>query len=107
MNDKQIQQLQIIEQNLQSFLMQKQQVQQEIKEIESALNELTKTETAYKIIGNIMINTEKEDIVNELNTKKELFLRKLEILNDQESKIKKKAEELREEMIKSMEKKNE
>jgi len=107
MTDEKIQQLQLIEQNLQSFLMQKQQLQHELHEIDSALGELQHTDEAYKIVGNVMISSDKESLVKELEDKKINFNQRLEILKDQENKIKEKAESLRKEVMKQMEKKDE
>ena len=60
--EQKIQQLQIIEQSLQNFLGQKQQFQAHVVEIESALEELKSQKTAYKIIGNVMVETDAEKL---------------------------------------------
>ena len=66
--DKKIQQLQLVEQNLQNIMMQKQSFQMQLMENENALNELEKTKKeAYKIVGTIMISADKEDLKKELN----------------------------------------
>ena len=64
--------LQLIEQELQSFLMQKQNFQAQLMEIESALKELDTSDEAYKIVGNIMIKSKKDDLVKDLKSKKEM-----------------------------------
>lgn len=107
MTDEKIQQLQLIEQNLQSFLMQKQQLQHELHEIDSALSELENTDEAYKIVGNVMISSDKETLVKDLNDKKTDFNKRLDILKNQESQIKEKANNLRKEVMEKMEKKDE
>ena len=53
--EKKISQLQMLEQGMQSLLMQKQQFQLQQVEIESALKELENVDEAYKIVGNIMV----------------------------------------------------
>jgi len=65
-----ISRLQIMEQNLQALGMQKQQFSTQLFEIDSALKELDKTETAYKIVGNIMVSANKDTLQKELTQKK-------------------------------------
>ena len=60
--EKKLGQLQLLEQSMQNLLMQKQQFQLQQVEIESALKELEKTKEAYKIVGNIMVLSKKEDL---------------------------------------------
>ena len=59
MTEINITQLQLIQQNLQNTLLQKQQLQKQLTEIDSALKELETSPTAYKIIGNIMVASKK------------------------------------------------
>ena len=56
--ESKIQQLQMIEQSLQSNLVQKQGFQAQLMEMESAISEIKKSgKTAYKIIGNVIQST--------------------------------------------------
>ena len=64
-----VQQLQLIEQNLRSSLLQRQNLQTQLVEVESALGEIEKTDTAYKIIGNIMVALPKDQLKKELGEK--------------------------------------
>ena len=57
-----IQQLQLLEHNLNNFTLQKQSFQLQMQEIESALKEIEKVDTAYKIIGGIMVSAPKEKL---------------------------------------------
>ena len=106
-NSKEVQQkiekLQTIEQNMQQFLMQKQQFQTQLVEIESALKELEKTTDSYKIIGNIMVKTSKEELKKDLEGKKELVDLRIKTVEKQENKIKGSAEELRKEIMGKLE----
>ncbi len=99
-----MQQLQILEQNLQQFLMQKQQFQQQMIEIESALNELQNSKESFKIIGNVMLSANKEDLTKELTTKKEELDLRIKTLEKQEDRLKEKSQSLRDEVMKEMEK---
>ena len=71
--EQKISQLQMFEQSLQNFLGQKQQFQIQLVEIESALNELENTDKAYKIVGNIMVETDKNELKADLQSKKEML----------------------------------
>ena len=96
--------LQGLEQNLQNFLMQRQQFQTQLMEIDSALDEIEKTDNAYKIIGNIMVKAGKEDLKKDLTQKKELMEVRITSLEKQESKLQEKAQELKDEVMKNLKK---
>jgi prefoldin beta subunit len=94
--EQQIQELQMLEQTLQSLVMQKQQLELESSEIENALTEISKTKKdTYKVIGQIMIACEKEDLEKELSEKKKLIALRLKTLDSQEVQLSEKSEELR------------
>ena len=96
--------LQGLEQNLQNFLMQRQQFQTQLMEIDSALDEIEKTDNAYKIVGNIMVKTGKEDLKKDLIQKKELMEIRITSLEKQESQLQEKAQELKDEVMKNLKK---
>lgn len=100
-----ISQLQLLEQNLQNFLLQKQQFQAQLMEIESALSELEKTDTAYKIVGNIMVSSKKEKLQEDLKAKKEMLELRVKTLEKQEEKIREKASKTQSEVLKEMKEK--
>jgi len=97
--EKKIEQLQLYEQNLQNFLAQRQQFQIHLIEIESALRELESTDKAYKLVGNIMVSSKKEDLKKELSSRKETTELRIKTLEKQESQIKEKASKLRTEVM--------
>jgi prefoldin beta subunit len=97
-----IQQLQLIEQSLTNLLMQRQQFQTQLIEIDSALSELENTDTIYKIVGNIMISSDKEKIRSELTSKKEVVELRIKNLEKQENQIKEKAKKLQSEVLSEM-----
>jgi prefoldin beta subunit len=101
--EQKIEQLQRIEQSLQNILMQKQQFQSQQIEIESALNEIKNSEENYKIIGNIMVKANKEDLEKELNQKKELVELRIKTIEKQEKETKEKANKIQTEVMKEME----
>ncbi len=109
--DKQIQQkveqLQIIEQNLQHILLQKQNMQVRLSEVDSAINALNNSKKqSFKIIGDVMIESSSEDLLKDLNSKKEVLEVKVKSYDKQEEKLKTSAKSIQEEVIKTM-KKNE
>ncbi len=100
--ENKISQLQMFEQSLQNFLIQKQQIQTQLIEIESALKELKDAKTAYKIVGNIMVGAKKEELEKDLNKKKETVQLRIKTIEKQEKQIKEKAEVLQKEVMKEL-----
>lgn len=100
-----IQTLQLLEQNLQNLLLQKQQFQSQLVEIESALSELGKSKEAYKIIGNIMVSSDKETLENDLKEKQGIFGIRIKSIEKQEDSIKERAKKLQEEVLSEMKEK--
>ncbi len=102
MNQEKIQEMQFLEQNLQNILLQKQAFQMELSETSSALEEVSKSsEDVYKVIGQLMIKTEKAKITAELENKKKILDTRLKALEKQELSISEKLEEIREELMKA------
>lgn len=80
-----IQKLQLLEQNLQNLLLQKQTFQLELDETGSALSELKEAkEEAYKIIGSIMVKVKKDKLEKELLNKKETLSLRIKNIEKQE-----------------------
>ena len=101
-SEKKLSQLQMLEQSMQSLLMQKQQFQMQQVELESALKELEKVEQAYKIVGNIMVLSKKPDLQEDLNSKKEVIDLRIKTLEKQENQFREKASKLQSEILKEM-----
>lgn len=97
-----INQLQIYEQSLQNILLQKQQFQSQISEIDSALKELENSSQSYKIIGNIMVNSKKEDLKKDLESRKSTLELRIKTIEKQEESIKEKAKKIQSEVVKNM-----
>lgn len=96
---KKAQELQVLEQHLQSFLAQKQMIQLELNEALNALEEVKKTkDEIYKILSGVMIKANKQSIIEELEEKKKLSELKINSIEKQEAMIEKKASELRSEI---------
>lgn len=99
---KQIQELQMMEQNMTSLAMQKQNIQLQLAEIESALKELEGKDKAYKIIGNILVETDRPALAEELQGKKEIAELRLKTFEKQETKLKDKMQELQNEVMQKL-----
>jgi len=105
MEETDITQLQLLQQNLQNILLQKQQFQKQLTEIDSALKELETSETVYKIIGNIMVASKKPDLQKDIQQKKELLDLRLKNFEKQEQTLKQKTEELQKKVMETLKKK--
>ncbi len=106
MDEKKIQEMQMLEQNLQNLFMQKQAFQMELSETDAALKEIEKAgDEVFKVIGQLMIKTEKAKMNEELSNKKKLLEVRMNAFEKQEKALTEKIEEIREEFMKSSEKK--
>lgn len=97
-----IQQLQLIEQNLNNFLQQRQHFQAQLVETESALKEIETSTETFKIIGNIMVKADNSKIKIELTEKKEKVELRIKSIENQENKMREKADILQKEVMNVM-----
>ena len=91
MVQEQLAQFQQTQQNFQSILMQKQQLESQKLETEKALEELKKAgddEAVFKQAGTIMIKSNKKDLLEELEEQMELAKTKASLLAKQEERLK-------------------
>jgi len=97
---KKIQELQLFEQTVQNILLQRQAFIFELNETNLALEELKASDKEiYRIIGQIMFKSSKEEIEKDLKSKKEILELKNKNLEKQESGLKERISKLREEII--------
>jgi prefoldin beta subunit len=105
---RKIQELQVLEHNLQALLMQKQAMQSEANEILTALEEIKKTkDEIYKIVGGIMLKSEKQAIEKELGEKKKIIDLRMSSIEKQEKIFEEKSEKLRKEVSEKLSNKKE
>ncbi|MBS3112576.1 prefoldin subunit beta [Candidatus Woesearchaeota archaeon] len=97
-----ITQLQMMEQALQNSVLQKQQLSTQLIEIDSAIKELETTPKSYKIIGNIMIDTNKIELTKDLIKKKESTELRISTIEKQEQRFQEKAKSMQEELMKEI-----
>ena len=91
MGQEQLSKLQQTQQNLQMIMAQKQQLELEQLETEKALTELNKAnddDAVFKSAGTILIKSNKKDLIEELEEKKELAKTKASLLAKQEERLK-------------------
>ncbi|WP_457548664.1 prefoldin subunit beta [Archaeoglobus sp.] len=99
-----IAQLQTVQQQLQMVVSQKLQLENALKEIEEAINEVEKVgedTPIYKTVGTVLVKTKKDEILKELNEKKETIEVRIRALSRQEEKLKERLQELQNK-VKSM-----
>jgi prefoldin beta subunit len=105
---EQVSRLQQLQQNLQAIMMQKQQLEVENVETDRALEELKKAgadDAVYKNAGSVLIKSKKEEVVKELEERKELSNTRVMVLTKQETRVKENLKEVENkinEMIRGM-----
>ena len=78
----------------------------ELSETESSLKEIEQAgEEVFKIIGQLMIKTDKSKIKKELLNKQKIIDIRMKTLEKQESSLSEKVKEIREEIMKTVDKK--
>ncbi len=97
-----VQQLQLLQQNLQSVATQKQNIQNQLIELESALEGLKSAKSSYRIIGKIMVAAPPGEIGRELQQKKELQLLRLKNFSSQEDSFQKSIHSLQKELVEEL-----
>lgn len=98
-----VKELQFLEQNLNNLLMQKQAFQIELTETENAMSEVSKSkDDVYKLVGNILIKSDKMKIEEDLKRRKEIIALRVKSIESQESSITKQAEELKKEVLRKI-----
>lgn len=99
--DNSMQEMQILEQNLQNILMQKQGFQMEFSETQSSLREVKDSSgDVFKIVGQLMIKTNKEKIQEELTNKEKMIDLRIKSLDKQEETFSEQLTKLRDKFLK-------
>ena len=99
-----IQELQVLEQQFQQFMMQKNAFSIEADEVENTIIEVEKSsgEISRIVGGQVIIKSTKEEVLESLKKKKELIEKRLNSIENQERAFSERIEELREEIIKKL-----
>ena len=101
---RKLQEMAILEQSIQHLSLQKQSLQFEINEVLSALEELKKSseKEAFKIVGQIMVKSKKEDLEKELNEKKDMAELRAKSIEKQEQSLRERLLSMRNEVMKKL-----
>ena len=103
--NQKIQQMKILEQNLQNLIMKKQAFQMELSETQSASKEIENSgEEVFKIIGQLMIKTDKSKMKQELSNKEKILDLRTKAIEKQENSLIERLDKMREEVMKAMNK---
>lgn len=97
--EEKIQEFHILEQNLQNLLLQKQAFQMELSETVTAKKEIEKSEDVFKIVGQLMMKTNKDEMKEELSNKEKLLELRIKSIEKQENYLVEKLEALRKEIF--------
>ncbi|MBI2448843.1 prefoldin subunit [Candidatus Pacearchaeota archaeon] len=98
-----VKEMRTIEQNLQNVLLQKQAFQLEVNETKNAEEELKKTSgEVFRVLGQIMIKSNKTELEKELKEKKQLIDLRLKALEKQETTLTATLEKLRNDVLEKM-----
>jgi len=96
--NRKIQEMQVLEQSLQNIILQKQVFQMELSETQAAEKEIGDSKEIFKIVGQLMIKTDKEKIKEELLNKEKLLKLRIDNLSKQEETLSEKLESLKKEI---------
>lgn len=101
---RQIQELQMMEQGFQQLMMQKNAFSMESNETELIIKEVEKTEGEVSRIigGQVIVKSTKEAILEDMKKKKELITIRMKTINEQEKEFAEKMDSLREEVMKKI-----
>ena len=98
--ENKIQEMQFLEHNLQNLLLQKQAFQMELTETQSAIKEIDNSgEEVFKIVGQLMIKSDKSTIKKELSEKEKMLEIRMKTLETQEKSFSEKVEGLRKQIL--------
>lgn len=99
--EKLMHEMQILEQNLQQVLMEKQNLELDLNESSNALEEVKKTkDEVYQVLGNVMLKAKKEEITKSLEEKNKLSELRIKSIENQEKNLQAKMDSLRNEITK-------
>ncbi|MFZ1970892.1 MAG: prefoldin subunit [Candidatus Nanoarchaeia archaeon] len=93
--NEEIQEMQILDQNLQNILLQRQAFEMELSETREASKEIDKSNEVFKLIGELMIKKDKEKVKEELLTKEKILSMRIKSIEKQEESLSKRLDELR------------
>jgi prefoldin beta subunit len=100
-----IMQLQELQERIKALILRRQQLEVELRDVESALDELksiSEDASVFKFAGRILMRVSKDTLVKELTEKKETLELHIKTLEKQEAHARKRLEELRQDLSHSL-----
>jgi len=101
-DQEKVSKLQMMEHNLQALDQQRQQMQAQLFEIDSAISALEGATSAYRIVGSVMVNAQPADVRKELQQRKEVMEVRLQSIEKQEEKLRSSAKDLQDDVMKAL-----
>ncbi|MEM5872902.1 MAG: prefoldin subunit, partial [Candidatus Aenigmatarchaeota archaeon] len=97
LSDEKQRELLILQQQYQNIIVEIETLKLRNREIEEVLEELQKSDKqeAYKLVGNVLVKKNKEEIINELKEEKEIIDLRFKNLEKQKQKLEEKLNEFR------------
>ena len=99
MNEAIVHQLQLLQQNVESLVSQKNILQEQLFELDSALKSLPGSPKSYKIVGKLLINKDVVTLVAELNIEKQNLELQMQEIELQENSVQEKMQKLQQELV--------
>ena len=82
--------MQVLQQQLQLIMLQKNQLKLQQEEIDHAIREIeSATGDMYRLVGPILLQSKKEEVVKDLQERKSLIDSRLQVFDKQETRMKK------------------
>ena len=98
-SEEKIREIQILDQTLQNLILQKQAFQMELSEVQSAKKEIKNSNEIFKIVGQLMVKTDREEASKELDNKEKLISLRIKSIENQEKSLSNRIEDIRKELI--------
>jgi len=100
-----LQKLQTLQDTLQQLLVQKQRIEMELTESDKALNTLKETHAdakVYKSVGAVLVEKPRDDVIKELEERKEFLDMRLKVIVKQEEKTRERMKSIQEALQKDL-----
>ena len=94
----------IHEHNIKNLMNKKQNFQLQLSEVDDAMKEIESEKAAYKIVGNIMVKKNSEDLKKDLEQMKQMIEIRMKTIEKQENKMKEEKKDLQEKVMSNMKK---
>ena len=101
-----VRELQKNEESLQNLMSKRENLKLELSEINEALDNLKSSDESYKIIGDIMVKMKRDELIDDINQRKESIEVKIKNIKKHEEILKNRSKEVQQELVRNMSKRN-